>query len=146
VTSAGEFYRRVARSARLASLEEAAEATRDVLRGIAQVVDGSTRDALCRQLPPELSRDVAGAEGEADPLVDREVFVGRMVSRLDTTHLRDETLGGVDLVAAYADDDAATRARAVFAALREAVDPATAEAVARSLPPEVAGWFRAGGA
>lgn len=133
----------MAEKAGLGSLDEAKAAAQDVLRSIAQVVDGATRDGLRRRLPPELAAALEGVEGAGDPLVDREVFVGRMVGRFDTMHLYDETLGGIDLVSAYADDDASARTRAVFAALRETVDEATLAAVERALPPEIADWFRA---
>ncbi len=140
MTSTADFYRRVARGARLGTPEEAAAVTRDVLRSIAQVADRRTLDALRAQLPPEISADLDGVPAGDDPLIDREIFVGRMVNRLDTMHLYDETLGGLDLVSVYADDDAARQARAVFAAVRSVVDAPTTAALESSLPQEIGEW------
>ncbi|HLS88747.1 MAG TPA: DUF2267 domain-containing protein [Sphingobacteriaceae bacterium] len=83
-----------------------------------------------------------GADGPGDGLIDRQLFIGPMVQSYDTEFGYDQTLGGMDLVSVYMDDDAARRTQAVFAALRRRLSPAAAEAMAQALPPEIADWWR----
>ena len=55
----------------------------------------------------------------ADPLVDEQLFVGPIVSRLPTEGLYDQTLGGLDVLSVPAGDEATRRLRAVFSVLKE---------------------------
>lgn len=93
-------------------------------------------------LPDELAASLQGASSQPDDQVDAQLFIGPLVNTMDMEYGYDATLGGMDLVSAYADDDAATRTRAVFAAMKARMDAATREEVAAALPPPVAGWWR----
>ncbi|HEY8488460.1 DUF2267 domain-containing protein [Thermaerobacter litoralis] len=138
------IYRDVQQRGRLGSLDEAATVTRMTLQSLAEVLGQEGARALARALPPELAAELGRAPQQPDPLIDREVFVGRLVNRMDTEYGYDQTVGGLDLVAAYMDDDAATRMQAVFGALKHHLDPATAQQVAAALPPEIRDWWEAG--
>lgn len=115
-----------------------------VLRGIGRACGPGECQELAAVLPGDLSRELrAGAAGGGgDNLVDREVFVGPIVQSLDTEYGYDQTLGGLDLVSSYLDDDAARRVMAVFGALKERMSPGGVEILGRALPPEISDWFR----
>lgn len=135
------IYREVQRRGGLGSLDEAATVTRMTVQSLAEVLGKGEAQALAAALPAELAAELARAPDRADPLIDREVFIGRLVNHLDTAYGYDQTVGGLDLVAAYMDDDSARRTQAVFGALKDALDPATAGLVRRALPPEIQRWW-----
>jgi len=137
------IYRDVQQRGRLGSVEEAAVVTRMTLQSLAEVLGQEGARALAAALPPELAAELGRAPARPDPLIDREVFVGRLVNRMDPEYGYDQTVGGLDLVAAYMDDDASTRLQAVFGALRRHLDPGTAQRVAAALPPEIRDWWDA---
>ncbi|ADU51600.1 hypothetical protein Tmar_1487 [Thermaerobacter marianensis DSM 12885] len=138
---AREIYQEVQQRGRLGSLEEAATVTRMTLQSLAEVLGRQAAEALAAALPPELAAELGRAPDRPDPLIDREVFVGRLVNHMDTEYGYDQTVGGLDLVSAYMDDDAATRMQAVFAALKGHLDEGTRQAVRRALPPEIRHWW-----
>ncbi|MDI3316647.1 MAG: DUF2267 domain-containing protein [Bacillota bacterium] len=138
-----ELYRRVREAARLGSDEEAATLVRAVLRSLGQVLPWESRALLERRLPGELAAEMERfAAPEPDPLVDREVFLGRLTGGLATEGLYDQTLGGLDLFSDHVDEDAIRQTRAVFAALQEGLGAEEREQVASRLPEEVADWWR----
>jgi len=136
-----EIYQAVQQRGRLGSLEEAAAATRMTLQSMAQVLGRQAASSLAAALPAELAAELARAPDRPDPLIDRQVFVGPLVNHMDTEYGYDQTVGGLDLVAAYMDDDAATRLQAVFATLKERLDTGTQQAVRAALPPEIRDWW-----
>lgn len=85
---------------------------------------------------------LAAGGSPGDSLIDRQIFIGPMVQSYDTEYGYDQTLGGMDLVSVYMDDDAARRTQAAFAALRRRLSPAAVETMAQVLPPEIADWWR----
>lgn len=137
---ARRFYARVAALAHL-DAHEARQVTHQVLRSIAACADAEVLQQLAMALPNDLVEGLAGTRAGADELVDSQVFIGRLVNAMDTEYLYDQTLGGLDLNSAYRDDDASLRVRAVFAALKEQLDPAVAARVRDRLPPEVRDWW-----
>ncbi len=139
------FYQAVQRHAGLVSLEEAIQATHDTLASLRDVLGRRARRELQAQLPPRLAVELEGGPQEPDQLIDKEVFVGRVMSNLPTEALWDQTLGGLDLVSDSMGDEAGRRTQAVFAVLKQVVRPDTQEAIRSALPADVAGWFdRAG--
>ena len=138
---AREIYQQVQQRGRLGSLEEAATVTRMTLQSLAEVLGRQGAEALAAALPPELAAELGRAPDRPDPLIDREVFVGRLVNHMDTEYGYDQTVGGLDLVSAYMDDDAATRMQAVFATLKGHLDEGTRQAVRSALPPEIRHWW-----
>jgi len=136
-----KLYTTVQQRARLASPAAAAAAVQNVLASLAPLLGEAELSALADRLPRELARPLARAGGRPDELIDRQVFIGRLVNNLDTDYGYDASLGGLDLSAAYADDDAARQVRAVFAALRQELDPTTATKIRARLPAELRDWW-----
>ncbi|OUM98395.1 MAG: hypothetical protein BAA04_00500 [Firmicutes bacterium ZCTH02-B6] len=139
---AQQFYRAVQQQAGLPSWEDAVRATQETLHSLKYVLPLDVILTMQAQLPAELAALLDGGSGAIDPLVDREVFVGPLMNVLDTEAAMDDSLGGLDLVSVYAGDDATRRVQAVFAVLKQALDPHTVDAIEASLPGEVGHWFR----
>lgn len=139
---ADEFYQRIRERARLASDEEARHVAGLVMRSLGQVLGSRAADRLQRYLPPEVAASLTSTAAEPDQDVDREVFIGPIVNNLHTEYGYDHTLGGLDLVSSYADNDASTRVRAVFGALKENLDPAIHQPIEEALPEEIRDWWR----
>ena len=78
---------------------------------------------------------------EPDPLFDRELFLGWVVSTLDATANRDKTVGGLDFTAAYSGEEAIRRMGCVFSALKRQLEPSQQRELAAALPEEVDAWF-----
>ncbi|MFO7246714.1 MAG: DUF2267 domain-containing protein [Thermaerobacter sp.] len=144
VLEATEVYARVREVAGHGSDEEAAGVVRRVLRSLARSVPGHLCGRLAQGLPAELAVELEDACG-GDPLVEAQGFIGPLVNVMDVEAGYDQSLGGLDLSAVYADDDASRWVRAVFAVLKEAVDAPTRDEIERHLPGEVAGWWREAG-
>lgn len=139
---AQRFFRAVQAHGGLMSWDEAVRATEETLLSLRQVLPEDVSLLMRAQLPAEVAAFLDGGPAETDPLVDRELFVGPLVNMLDTEAALDGSLGGLDLVSVYAGDDAARRIQAVFAVLKQALDPQTVAAIEASLPGEVGQWFR----
>lgn len=136
------FYEQIQRRARLSSVAEAHQVAATVVRSLGRVLGGRASGSLRAALPADLTGALPDAAVEPDETVDGQLFIGPLVADMDTEYGYDATLGGMDLVSAYADDDAATRVAAVFGALKARVDGATREEVATSLPPPMRDWWR----
>lgn len=137
-----QFYRAVQRHGGLPSWDDAVRATEQTLFSLKYVLPQDVVLTMQAQLPSEVAAYLDGGGGAQDPFVDRELFVGPLVNTLDTEAAMDDSLGGLDLVSVYAGDDAARRIQAVFAVLKQALDPQTVAAIEASLPGEVGQWFR----
>ncbi|MEX2355502.1 MAG: hypothetical protein WD535_00575 [Thermaerobacterales bacterium] len=132
--------------------ENAAALIRQVVHSLVQSCGDAARSELEGIFPPEwlagrgsptgFGAGLSDAADAGDELIDREIFIGRMVQASDTEYGYDQTLGGLDLISSYRDDDAVRWVTAVFAALKGQLDLVGCERLAQSLPPEVAGWFR----
>ena len=135
-----EFLQMVAERSHL-SPDEAANITRQVLTSLGNILDGSTMDAIQRELPPGLGNPLLSQSPETDELIDVQTFIGPLMNDLDTEYLYDHNLGGMDLVSVYLDQDAVQRVQSVFYALRRALSPMTQENLRRQLPAEIAVWW-----
>jgi len=80
--STSELYRSVRDRGRLSSRDEAETVVRNVLSSIVPLLDPRELGRLTSELPPELRRQLARARGLSDDLVDREVFIGRLVNSI----------------------------------------------------------------
>ena len=120
---------------------EAARTLRQVLRALGRTLPSGLCGRVAGQLPAELAVELEGAQGP-DPLIERQAFIGPLVNLMETEYGYDESLGGLDLSSAYADDDASRWVRAAFTGLRAALDGTTRLEVERHLPDEIADWWR----
>ena len=92
--------------------------------------------------PSELFCVLEPCRPEVDPFVDWQTFIGWASADLDAIGMPDRTLGGLDLFAVDAADEAKRRCGLVFGALKSCIDRSQQEALARELPEEVCDWFR----
>ncbi|MGQ9572272.1 MAG: DUF2267 domain-containing protein [Dehalococcoidia bacterium] len=138
-----EFIDQVQAKGRLASFEEAEEATLAVMRALAEVVCRERAASMQACLPAELFCLLERCRPEADPLVDSQTFIGWTSACVDAVGMLDKTLGGMDLFAVDAGEEAVRRCGCVFCVLKSCMDESLHEALARELPEEVCDWFRA---
>lgn len=115
--------------------------TKQVLSSINRVVPGDVCRRLADALPPELGAAVRD-DCVPDDLIDSQAFIGPLVNNMATMYGYDHSLGGIDLVSVYLDDDASRQVRAVFGALQRMLDSNLQSDLERHLPPEVADWWR----
>lgn len=137
-----QFYERIQRQVNLPTTEVAAEAAAETIRSLRMVLPRSVAADLGAQLPPRLALELEGGPEEADPLVDADLFVGRLMDTLETESDWDQTLGGLDLVSVNTGDEAIRRTCAVFSALQAVIDPRTSEAIANALPGAMREWYQ----
>jgi len=137
-----ELVAQVQKTAKLTSFEEAEAATLAVMRALSEVLSREQARRVQACLPGELSPFLDRCREEPDPHLDSETFIGWTLSGLDATGPRDKTLGGLDLFAADAGEEAMRRCQCVFCALKTCLDEALQEDFARELPETVCDWFR----
>lgn len=128
----------------LGSVEEARRLLQGVLRALAYVLPGELSDAVCACIPEEEVSCLQGGPSVPDALVDSEVFLGWVMSSIETTGGPDHTLGGEDPLAAVAGDEARVRVRIVLQELWERLEESSRPAFGECLPSGVAD--RLGGA
>ena len=136
------FLDQIKQAACIESDREADEAARATLRSMGWVLDERQRERLAQSLPGEYAAELATGDVSAGQPIDRETFVGRIMTKLPTEALWDQSLGGLDLVSVPAGDEAERRTRAVFAGIKDALDVEFSEEIAQKLPEDVADWFR----
>ena len=136
-----EFLEQVQSRGSLATAEETRAVVANVLRAVAEVLPQGQVDGLSTQLPPELMVFLRGAHQEPDPFFDSQLFLGWVVSSIDSTGARDRTEEGLDLYAAYSGEEAIRRCQCVFAVLKSLLEPRQRDILAGCLPDEVSGWF-----
>ena len=136
-----EFLEQVKSRGCLATAEETRAVVANVLRAVAEVLPHGELDGLTTQLPPELMVYLRGAHQEPDPFFDSQLFLGWVVSSIDSTGAPDKTEGGLDLYAAYSGEEAIRRCQCVFGVLKSLLEPQQRDALAGYLPDEVSGWF-----
>ncbi len=112
-----------------------------VLMALSQVLPGPQLEVLSSRLPPEAMVYLRLTGSEPDPLFDRELFLGWVVSTLDATANRDKTVGGLDFTAAYSGEEAIRRLGCVFSVLKRQLEPSQQRELAAALPEEVDAWF-----
>ncbi len=136
-----QFLAEVQRAGCFASEEETRAVVVNVLLAVAEVLPQQQVDGLASRLPPEMLVYLRRARGEPDPQFDSHLFLGWVVSALDSTGPRDKTDGGLDLYAAYSGEEAIRRCQCVFSVLKSLMDGPQQEQMAVCLPDEVSGWF-----
>lgn len=137
-----ELIAQVQELGNLASFEEAETATLAVMRALSEVLSQEQARRAQDCLPRELSPFLECCREEPDPHIDSQTFIGWTMSALDATGQRDKTLGGLDMLAADAGEEAMRRCRCVFCALKSCLDEALHEDFAGELPEKVCDWFR----
>jgi uncharacterized protein (DUF2267 family) len=138
-----EFIVEVQKRGRLASFEEAEAATLAVMRALAEVLCRERAASMERCLPTELFCVFERCRPEADPFIDSQTFIGWTSGCVDAVGMPDKTLGGMDLFAVDAAEEAVRRCGCVFCVLKSCLDASLREALARELPEVVCDWFRA---
>jgi uncharacterized protein (DUF2267 family) len=138
-----EFITQVQARGKLASFEEAEATTLAVMRALAEVLCQERAASMRPYLPAELFWPFERARPEADPFIDSQTFIGWASAGLDAVGVLDKTLGGMDLFAVDAADEAMRRSACVFGVLKSCLDSELHEAFVRELPEEVCDWFRA---
>ena len=138
-----EFILQVQARGKLASFEEAETATLAVMRALAEVLCRERAASMRTYLPAELFCLFERCRPEADPFIDSQTFIGWASAGLDAIGMPDKTLGGLDLFAVDAADEAVRRCGCVFCVLKSCLDSSLHEAFAGELPEEVCDWFRA---
>jgi uncharacterized protein (DUF2267 family) len=138
-----EFIAQVQGRGKLVTFEEAEVATLAVMRALADVLCRERAASMRPYLPAELFSLFERCPSEAHPFIDSQTFIGWASAGLDAVGMLDKTLGGMDLFAVDAADEAVRRCGCVFSVLKSCLDSGLHEAFARELPEEVCIWFRA---
>jgi uncharacterized protein (DUF2267 family) len=136
-----QFLGEVRENGCFVSSEEAETTVVSVLMAMSEVLPGPQLEALSSRLPPEAMVYLRRTGSEPDPLFDSHLFVGWVVSSLDSTGIRDKTSGGLDLTAAYSGEEAIRRVGCVFSVLKRQLEPSQQQELAAVLPEEVDAWF-----
>lgn len=123
------FLDEVQRRARLASPEDARQATQATLTSLAERLTPGAADDLAAQLPPEIGRFLRG-QARANPAPSLDEWLATVAEREHRQH-QDQA-------------DAAAHARAVMAVLREAVSPGQVRNIEAQLPDDFRELWRAG--
>lgn len=137
-----EFVTRVQEKARLQTYEDAAEATEEVIRSLAQILPRQRAMDLCCDLPQEIVAALSRGPDTPDCLVDRQVFLGWLMNRADTTGQIDQTLGGYDSAPDDASVEVERRITAVLSVFKSQLSRDQQRRLAALLPHDVRRWFR----
>jgi uncharacterized protein (DUF2267 family) len=124
----------VQRRASLRGKAEAEQLVQGVLKALAYVLPAQQIDAVCGCVPAVLSWCLRCGPAAPDPLVDSELFLGWVMSSLETTGGGDRTLGGEDPLASLAGDEARYRVQAVLEELWLRMDAEQARACSACVP------------
>ena len=136
-----QFIGEVRENGSFVTSEEAETTIVSVLMAMAEVLPGPQLEALSSRLPPEAMVYLRRTGSAPDPLFDSHLFLGWVVSSLDSTGIRDKTSGGLDLTAAYSGEEAIRRMGCVFSAMKRQLEPGQQRELAATLPEEVDAWF-----
>lgn len=128
-----ELVENIRRRARLRRTAEAQLLLEGTLQALAHVLPEEHIDALCCCVPEGLIWCLRCGPLEPDPLIDDELFLGWVMSSIETTGARDDTLGGDDPLAALIGDEARERVRVVLEELWPRLGDRSAE-VSACLP------------
>lgn len=139
-----DLVQAIQQRARLRSRDEARRILEGVLQALAHVLPPEQCDAVCACIPADAVWCLQCGPRTPDPLIDSEVFLGWVMSSLETTGGADRTLGGEDPLAAYAHEEARARIGAVLAELWERLDATSGPGVRACLPQGVAEMTGAG--
>jgi uncharacterized protein (DUF2267 family) len=136
-----QFLSEVQELSRLRSSDEAESLVANVFRAVAEVLPHRDVEGLSTALPPELMVYLRGAHQEPDPYFDEHLFLGWVVSTIDTTGERDKTVGGLDIYADYSGEEAMRRCSSVFSALKPLIDDGHRELIQSCLPEGISRVF-----
>ncbi len=136
-----QFTNEVQRLGRLATREEAEAVTYSVLRAVSEVLPMADARDICACLPAELSGFLEPRCTEPDPEFDINTFLGWTMGSIDAVMLPDRSIGGMDLMASYAPDEATRRCQWVFGALKSCLESGQCDVLSECLPDDVKGWF-----
>lgn len=136
-----QLLREVQKDGCFVSAKETEAVVVSVLMALSQVLPRPQLEALSARVPPEAMVYLRRTGSEPDPLFDKELFLGWVVSTLDATAGRDKTVGGLDFTAAYSGEEAIRRLRCVFSVLKRQLEPKQQQELAGVLPEEVDAWF-----
>lgn len=122
------------RRAGLRSAEEARRLLEGLLQALAHVLPVEECDALCACLPEDAVWCLHCGPATPDPLIDSDIFLGWVMSSMETTGGPDRTLGGEDPLGAMTAGEARARVGAGLEVLWERLDPEHRAAVGACLP------------
>ena len=137
-----EFVTRVQEKARLQTYDDAAQATDEVVRSLAQIIPRQRVPDLCCDLPEEIRATLARGSDRPDCLIDREVFQGGLMNQADTAGMLDRTLGGYDSAPNDASSEVERRISAVLSVFKSQLNKEQRRELAALLPHDVRRWFR----
>lgn len=124
----------IQRRAHLRSAAEAKRLLEGVLQALAHVLPAEQREAVCACVPAEAVWRLQCGPRTPDPLIDSDLFLGWVMSCVETTAGPDQTLGGEDPLATLAGDEARARVGSVLEALWDRMDTLAGAVVAACLP------------
>jgi uncharacterized protein (DUF2267 family) len=136
-----QFLAEVQELSRLRTSDEAESVVANVFMAIAEVLPQRNVEDLASALPPELMVYLRGAHEEPDPYFDDHLFLGWVVSTIDSTGERDKTVGGLDIYADYSGEEAMRRCSSVFSALKPLIEDSHRELLESCLPQGISQVF-----
>ena len=137
-----DFVTQVREKARLQTYDDAAQATEEVFRSLAQTLPRQQVKDLCCDLPEEILAMLAKGPDTPDCLIDRQVFLGWLMNRAQTTGQVDRTLGGYDSAPDEASVEVERRITAVLSVLKSQLSRDQQRRFAALLPHDLRRWFR----
>ena len=137
-----DFVSQVREKAKLQTYDDAAEATEEVFRSLAQILPRQKVKDLCCNLPEEIMAILDKGQDTPDCLIDREVFMGWLMNRAQTTGQVDRTLGGYDSAPDDAGIEVERRVTAVLSVFKSQLSRDQQRRFAALLPHDVRRWFQ----
>jgi len=129
-----DLLARLQRRLSLQGQTEATQLVQGVLQGLAYVLPRDLADSLCDCVPDDLAWCLRCGPDTPDPLIDSELFLGWVMSSIETTGGADRTLGGEDPLASLAGDEARHRVRIVLEELLARADAEMSAACSACVP------------
>lgn len=114
--------------------EETSHLVQGVLQGLAYVLPEELKDSLCDCVPDDLTWCLRCGPDAPDLLIDSELFLGWVMSSIQSTGAADRTMGGEDPLASLAGDEARHRVRIVLEELLARTSAAVSSACSACLP------------
>lgn len=137
-----EFVTLVQEKAKLQTYDDAAQATEEVVRSLAQIIPRQRVQDLFGGLPEEIRTTLAQGSTRPDCLIDREVFLGWLMNQVETAGMLDRTLGGYDSAPNDASSEVERRISAVLSVFKSQMSKEQRRELAALLPHDIRRWFR----
>ena len=125
--------------------EEAEVVVTEVLHALAYALPDAQRRVLAAALPAPIGERLVSSRAEYDPLIDEHLFIGNLMTELQTAGYWDTTAGGDDVLASEAGEEVERRARTVLSLIAESIPEETLKIVSDALPRVIGEWFRSEG-